>query len=86
MVRPRLSRVRRRGGRGLSDVEGAVSSVRRARKMEWEISGSAAPRRARRERDILDWIGWEREGCGRDRISSERMGLEWAMRERRAAV
>ncbi len=73
-----------RGGR-----PGDFSSERRSWKMGHAFSGSEAPRRARREREMLGGRGtgmsvWE--GFFWESGRSERMGLAREMAVRRAAV
>lgn len=68
---------------------GSFSSERRSWKMGWAFSGSEAPRRARREREMLGGRGTGREvweGFFWEREREERMGLAREMAVRRAAV
>lgn len=80
----RPSRQSIRGGR-----PGDFSSERRSWKMGQAFSGSEAPRRARREREMLGGRGtgisvWEVEFW--ESWMSERMGLAREMADRRVAV
>lgn len=68
---------------------GDFSSERRSWKMGKAFSGSEAPRRARREREMFGGIGTGREdwdGFDWERGRSERMGLAREMADKRAAV
>ena len=80
----RPSRQSIKGGR-----PGAFNSERRTWKMDQAFSGSEAPRRARREREMSGGRGtgmsvWE--GFFWDSWRSERMGLAREMAVRRLAV